>query len=56
VPGINNQRGTGIGIQNVKRRLALLYPNRHELKILDGEETFLVILSIQQTGTSAEKR
>jgi sensor histidine kinase YesM len=56
VPGINSQRGTGIGIQNVKRRLALLYPNRHELKILDGEETFLIILSIQQTGTSAEKR
>lgn len=44
-------RGTGgyegIGIQNVKRRLDLLYPGRHELKIINGEETFLVILSIQ---------
>lgn len=46
----NNHNGNGIGIQNVKRRLALLYPNRHELKILDGKETFLVILSIQTTG------
>jgi len=37
----------GIGIQNVKRRLDLLYPGKHELKIIDGEETFLVILTIQ---------
>jgi sensor histidine kinase YesM len=44
----NNHHGTGIGIQNVKRRLSLLYPERHELKILDGKETFLVILTIQQ--------
>lgn len=36
----------GIGIQNVKRRLDLLYPNNHELKIMDGQETFLVILTI----------
>ena len=37
----------GIGIQNVKRRLDLLYPAQHELKIISGEETFLVILTIQ---------
>jgi sensor histidine kinase YesM len=37
----------GIGIQNVKRRLDLLYPEQHELKIISGEETFLVILTIQ---------
>jgi sensor histidine kinase YesM len=37
----------GIGIQNVKRRLDLLYPGRYELKIMNGAETFLVILSIQ---------
>jgi two-component system, LytTR family, sensor kinase len=43
----NNHNGTGIGIQNVRRRLALMYPNRHELKILDGQETFLIILTIQ---------
>jgi LytS/YehU family sensor histidine kinase len=45
--GENGQNGNeGIGIQNVKRRLALLYPDRHELKIINGEETFLVVLSI----------
>ena len=40
-------REEGIGIQNVKRRLDLLYPTKHELKIINGAETFLVILSIQ---------
>jgi two-component system LytT family sensor kinase len=47
----NGDNGTeskpeGIGIQNVKRRLDLLYDGRHELKIMNGEETFLVVLSI----------
>jgi two-component system, LytTR family, sensor kinase len=41
-------REEGIGIQNVKRRLDLLYPGQHELKIMNGEETYLVILSINQ--------
>jgi two-component system LytT family sensor kinase len=45
--GDSIQNGSeGIGIQNVKRRLTLLYPERHELKIINGEETFLVVLSI----------
>ena len=38
----------GIGIQNVKRRLDLIYPHQHELKIINGQETFLVILAIQK--------
>lgn len=41
------QKKQGIGIQNVKRRLDLLYPGKHELKIINGKETFLVILTIQ---------
>jgi two-component system, LytTR family, sensor kinase len=45
--GNGHNRNEGIGIQNVKRRLDLLYPGRHELKIIDGTETFLVILSIR---------
>jgi two-component system LytT family sensor kinase len=44
----NNHESQGIGIQNVKRRLDLLYPERHSLKIINGEETFLVVLSIGQ--------
>lgn len=42
-----HSKNEGIGIQNVKRRLDLLYPGQHELKIISGEETFLVILTIQ---------
>jgi two-component system, LytTR family, sensor kinase len=44
--GKATKHAEGIGIQNVKRRLDLLYAGRHELKIIDGEETFLVVLSI----------
>jgi two-component system, LytTR family, sensor kinase len=44
--GNGSNREEGIGIQNVKRRLDLLYPGKHELKIINGEATFLVILSI----------
>ncbi len=42
------QQSDGIGIANARRRLALIYPNRHELKILSGDETFLVILTINE--------
>lgn len=41
----------GIGITNVRRRLDLLYNGDHELKIINGNETFLVILSINKQKT-----
>lgn len=37
----------GIGIQNVKRRLELIYPSRHELSINDNELFFEVRLKIE---------
>ncbi|MDZ4794662.1 MAG: histidine kinase [Bacteroidota bacterium] len=37
----------GIGLNNVKRRLELLYPGRHELKIEDAENLFTVQLNLQ---------
>lgn len=37
----------GIGLANVKRRLELLYNNRHELKIDNTENTFTVQLNLQ---------
>lgn len=37
----------GIGIENVRKRLDLIYPGRHNLKISEGERTFNVDLSIQ---------
>ncbi|MEO6631404.1 MAG: histidine kinase, partial [Mucilaginibacter sp.] len=37
----------GIGLKNVKKRLALLYPGRHLLEIDDTGDTFNVILTIK---------
>lgn len=36
----------GIGIQNVKKRLAMIYPNSHQLTIRDEEDLFYVKLTI----------
>ncbi len=38
---------SGIGIQNVQRRLELLYPGKHNLKIQDLEEVFIVDLTLE---------
>lgn len=42
-----NGKYRGIGIENVKKRLKLIYPNQHQLKILDNKETFKVLLHVQ---------
>jgi two-component system, LytTR family, sensor kinase len=38
---------SGIGLENVKQRLKLLYPNRHELIIRDSAQEFFIHLTIQ---------
>jgi two-component system LytT family sensor kinase len=38
---------SGIGLQNVKRRLALLYPNQHELIIRESAKEFFIHLTLQ---------
>jgi LytS/YehU family sensor histidine kinase len=35
-----------IGLQNVRKRLELLYPAGHQLKILDDDDAFLVVLDL----------
>lgn len=37
----------GIGQDNTKRRLQLIYPGRHQLNIEKTEETYLIVLTIQ---------
>ncbi|PIF44096.1 histidine kinase [Chryseobacterium sp. 52] len=37
---------SGIGIENVKKRMEILYPNKHELYIKDMESEFIVDLRI----------
>ncbi|MEJ7558086.1 MAG: histidine kinase [Pedobacter sp.] len=40
----------GIGLQNVKQRLSLLYPNKHELIIRENAKEFFVHLTIELSG------
>jgi sensor histidine kinase YesM len=40
----------GIGIKNVRQRLELLYPEKHQLKISETEDAFIVSLTIQLEG------
>lgn len=40
---------SGIGLSNVKRRLELSYPDRHELQIEDEEDRYSVVLKIDLT-------
>ncbi len=41
----NNHKG--IGLENVQRRLALLYPGKHHLQVNDSDTTFKIHLSIK---------
>ncbi|MDD2952226.1 MAG: histidine kinase [Parabacteroides sp.] len=42
----NHKEGQGIGLENLKRRLDLLYPNRYNLDIKRTESLFVVKLTI----------
>jgi sensor histidine kinase YesM len=50
----NNDKG--IGIFNVRKRLALLYPGKHELSITDEEDVFIVNLWLQLDTMSLPKK
>lgn len=41
------KKTAGIGINNVKKRLELLYPNKHNIRITDEEEVFIVTLRLK---------
>jgi len=42
----NSSSSTGIGLANVKKRLELLYPQKHELVINNEEEVYIVNLKL----------
>jgi len=45
----SENKNSGIGLENVIKRLNLLFPEKHELKINKSESTFEVILNINIT-------
>jgi sensor histidine kinase YesM len=49
VPELTNDKGKahGVGLENLKRRLELLYSGKHTLEIQDGENTFIANLQIE---------
>ena len=44
--GLSSGSTQGIGLQNVSKRLQLLYPEQHRLRLMDGEDTYLASLTI----------
>lgn len=40
-------KSSGIGLENVTRRLNLIYPNKHQLKIYEEDGNFIVALKIK---------
>lgn len=47
----HSRREGGIGLSNVRKRLALLYPGRHQLLVTEEVPRFIVTLSIQLNPT-----
>lgn len=48
-----NAEGTGIGLENVRARLAAMYPGRHTLGITDTDGRVRVVVMIDLDGTPA---
>jgi len=51
----SKRKGLGLGLENVRRRLNLLYPNSHSLEIDDMEKVYRVNLSIDLTVSKLKK-
>ncbi|MEL4308324.1 histidine kinase [Joostella sp. CR20] len=45
-----DKSGSGIGLQNIKKRLELLYPNKHEVKFEVKDDKFIAELNIEIDG------
>jgi sensor histidine kinase YesM len=54
-PGKKEKYNEGIGLKNVKRRLELLYPDRHDLEIIQNDDVFTVKLKLDLNDTLPKK-
>jgi len=52
--GSYGSAASGLGLTNVRRRLDLLYPDRHNLLLIPEEDTFLVSLTLTARKYAAE--
>jgi len=43
---LKEEEKSGIGVENTKRRLQLLYPNKHTLEIEENNKTYTILLKI----------
>ena len=43
----NNNNPNGLGLENIKKRLLIQYPDKHKLKVYDSKDTFKVCLEIE---------
>jgi hypothetical protein len=48
--------GTGIGLQNVQKRLELIYPQQHFIKVTDEDDVFIVDLKIGLQRITANRQ
>ena len=46
-------RENGVGVNNIKKRLELLYPDKHQLRLTDEGEFFVVSLALTLKSPSA---
>lgn len=46
IGNVSSETSTGIGLSNLRKRLELLYPGKHQLRITDAEDTFIVSLMV----------
>jgi two-component system LytT family sensor kinase len=54
---VNNKKPiSGIGLQNVRKRLELIYPNRYQLDVFDEEESYLVIFKLELPAGMVKKK
>ena len=50
---IQENKYNGVGIENVRKRLELIYPEKYSLKIFDKQDTFKVTLNLKITENAS---